>query len=296
MQHIVDTHLHIWDLEKFSLPWLDGVPALAHTVTEADYLAECGEGPGWKLDAAIYVEVDVAADQKLAEVAYVSARCALRESPILAAIASLDLGDRESAAMLAEMAANPAIRGIRHVLHVPESPKGACLAPAFVANVQRMGELGLLFEACLRCEELDDLVELAKLCPDTTIILDHMGIVDAPVIAKADPDQKERLYRDRWLANIAALGHLPNVACKISGIDAPRQGAMASLRPALEACFSAFGEDRILFATNYPVSQLGLGAREWIAILLGIVTGKSETFRNKLFCENALKYYRISNH
>ncbi|WP_319519369.1 amidohydrolase family protein [uncultured Martelella sp.] len=295
MQTIVDAHLHIWDLEAFSLPWLDDVPAARHTVSEDDYRTDCVTGPDWQIRKSVYIEVDVATDQKQQEIDHITAICADPGSMIAAAVVSADLSRRDGDAWLEQLTRNPAIRGIRHVLHVPASPRGACLEPAFVQNVRKLGASGLHFEACLRCEELSDLVRLAELCPQTPIMLNHMGIVDAARIAGAAAGSDEdRRYRDLWLENIARLGQLSNVSCKISGLAAGADEVEAVIAPVLDHCFGSFGDKRIVFATNYPVSETMIPARRWIESVLKHTAAQSETFRDRLFFENACRFYRIS--
>src|SRR5262249_32241713 len=89
---IVDTHQHLWDLKKLTLPWLKDVPALAKNHLMEDYvkvndeLAK-GKNPA-KIVKTVYMEVDVAPDQQQAEVDYVTAICKGGETPMVAAVVS----------------------------------------------------------------------------------------------------------------------------------------------------------------------------------------------------------------
>lgn len=293
MRHITDVHVHVWDLSRFSLPWLDDVPALKKSISEDDYMRDMGQGPGWRIEKAVYVEVDVAPEQREQEAEYIARVCREQESAFEAAVISADLALPEAARRLGAYRDHPCIRGVRHVLHVDSSPKGACLDTTFVRNVRILGEQGMLFEGCLRTSELSDLVQLAKQCPDTPVVLDHMGNVDPVSIAAKNPTPEQAAYADQWKRDIEALGALPNVSCKISGLNVFGDWSCETLAPALEHCFDVFGEDRIMFASNYPVCQLSLGARPWVEALLSITAARSESFQAKLFSGNAARIYQL---
>ena len=80
MLPLIDTHQHLWELGKLRLPWLDGVEALRRDYTMADYLQATS---GQAVAKTIYMEVDVAVEQKDREVELVSAVCADTASPMV---------------------------------------------------------------------------------------------------------------------------------------------------------------------------------------------------------------------
>src|SRR5687767_12176178 len=83
---LVDTHQHLWDLAKFTLPWLKENPKLAKSFVTKDYL-EAAEGLG--VAKAVYMEVDVDPKQQLAEAAYVTDVCKEPKNLTVAAVISL---------------------------------------------------------------------------------------------------------------------------------------------------------------------------------------------------------------
>lgn len=293
MRRIIDTHLHLWDLSRFSLPWLAEVEALDRNFDQADFRRDAAKGTAWEIDRAVYVEVDVAPNQRGQEAEYITELCADENSLVDAAVISVDLSSPDAKDTLHKYEGHPSIRGIRHVLHVASSPQGACLENAFVANVRLLGELGLLFEGCLRTPELADFMELARKCPYTQMVLDHMGNVDPAIIATKHPNEKQTAYADQWKRDISDMSELDNVCTKISGLNAYGNWNSHTLAPSLDYCFEAFGEDRIMFASNYPVCQLSLGGRPWIKALLDVSAKRTETFRDKLFSLNATRIYNL---
>lgn len=296
MLNIIDTHVHVWDLDRYRLPWLDGEgPVLARTHMPADYAAEVARGAehGYRVEQAVYIEVDMAPSERPREN---ELACRMVDDPgclFAGACISGDLTSAGFAAYIKPWAQKPQIKGVRQVLHVPSAAPGTCLAPQFLANVRHLGELGLVFEGCVRCPELADLVTVARECPQTTIVLDHMGIVDADVAAKTHPTPEEAAYRETWVKNMRALGSLPNVVCKVSGLNPAGAWDVMSLRRAVDVALDAFDADKLVFASNYPVLHVAMDADEWICAMMQITADLPAADRAALFAENARRVYSL---
>jgi len=211
MLPIVDTHQHLWDLEKFDLPWLEGVPQLKQSYVTADYLAAT---QGANVVKAVYMEVDVTPEQRVAEAEYITVLCEQDDNPTCGAVISGSPGVADFAAYISQFEGNPYIKGVRQVLHVPECGPGYCLEEPFLTGVQLLGELGLSFDICIRPAELGNAVDLAQRCPATTLILDHCGNADPAIVADnsvADEDNPFAHTRQQWMDDITALAACPNV-------------------------------------------------------------------------------------
>jgi len=266
MLPIVDTHQHLWDLEKFNLPWLEGAPSLNHSHITADYLAAT---QGSNVIKAVYMEVDVIPERRVAEAEYVTALCEQEDNPTCGAVISGSPGQADFEEYINQFRGNSYIKGIRQVLHTPKCPQGYCLDDAFVASVQLLGELGLSFDICIRPGELADGVTLAQLCPDTTLILDHCGNADPNIVA--------------------------NDIHKISGIVARTQAGWQpqDLAPTIDYCLDSFGPDRVVFGGDWPVCTLGASYIEWSSALRTIIVTRSEMDQRKLLHDNAVRIYRL---
>lgn len=279
---IVDTHQHLWDLKRLTLPWLPTTGPLAGDHTMADYL-RATEGLG--IERTVYMEVDVAPDQHRDEAAYALSLCGKRGSPMVGAViggrpASPDFGQ-----YMAAFRGNPRVKGLRQVLHAPTTPQGYCLQPEFVKGIRLLGEMGLVFDVCLPAAYLDDADRLAELCPDTRLVLDHCG----------NPNVQAGI-QDSWKRSMDRLARRPNMTCKISGIVASaKRGAWSAetLAPFVEHCRSAFGPDRIVFGTDWPVCTLVASPREWIEALRQIIAPWPTADRRKLLRDNAVRVYRL---
>ena len=153
MLPIVDTHQHMWDLAQFALPWLEGegMEPLRKNHLMSDYLA-AAEGAG--IARTVYMEVDVAAAQRIAEAEFVAGLCRADDNPMAAAVIGGSPGEEGFRAYIDRFKGNDFIKGMRLVLHVPDAEPGRCLQESFVRDVQYLGEIGMSFDLCLRPSEL----------------------------------------------------------------------------------------------------------------------------------------------
>lgn len=294
--HIIDTHVHVWDLDRYRLPWLDGEgPVLKRTWTPAQYIEASTPADGaYEVEQAVYIEVDMAHGERPRENELACSMVDDPATPFGGACISGDLTSPDFAAYIDTWAARPQIKGVRQVLHVPSAKPGTCLSPTFMENVRHLGELGLVFEGCLRCPEIGDLAAVARECPDTTIVLDHMGIVDADIMAKTSPTEDERAYQDAWRRNMRELGSLGNVVCKVSGLNPAEAWDTDSLARAVNVALDAFDADKVMFASNFPVLNVAMTFDDWARAMLSITEGFSAADHTALFSGNAQRVYRLA--
>ncbi len=293
---IVDTHQHLWDLEQFSLPWLADVEALNNNYRMDDYQRATAESGVAK---TVYMEVDVAPEQRLAEVDFVSDLCARDDNPMAGAVISGSPGDAGFADYMARFSDNAYVKGVRQVLHVPSAARGACVEPRFVEGMHLLGSMGKCFDLCMRPSELGDAVALVEQCPDTLFIVDHCGNADPQVVSgDVEPDLENPFSHDRqqWMDDMQALGAHDNVVCKLSGIvaRAPRGWTAETLAPTVEHCIASFGADGAVFGGDWPVCTLGAPLGEWVAALRQIVKGHSEEDQRRILHDNAVRLYGLA--
>jgi len=293
---IVDTHQHLWDLEQFSLPWLADVEALNDNYRMDDYQRATAESGVAK---TVYMEVDVAPEQRLAEVNFVSDLCARDDNPMAGAVISGSPGDAGFADYMARFSDNAYVKGVRQVLHVPSAARGACVEPRFVEGMHLLGSMGKCFDLCMRPSELGDAVALVEQCPDTLFIVDHCGNADPQIVSgDVEPDLENPFSHDRqqWMDDMQALGAHANVVCKLSGVvaRAPQGWTAETLAPTVEHCIASFGADGAVFGGDWPVCTLGAPLGEWVAALRQIVKGHSEEDQRRILHDNAVRLYGLA--
>ena len=297
MLPIVDTHQHLWDLRRFSLPWLDGegTGPLRGNHLLGDYLA-ASEGTG--IDRTLYMEVDLDPDQRPEEAEFAIGMCESPDNPVAGAVISGSPGEEGFRDYVDRFRDNRFVKGVRQVLHVPNAEPGRCLREEFVRDVRYLGEAGMSFDLCLRPAELGDAVQFVDQCPETRFILDHCGNADPGIVnGAAGHDQANPFShtREQWLSDIGALGEREHVGCKISGIvaRAPAGWNAATLAPTVDHCLDSFGPERVVFGGDWPVCNLGADLGSWTAALREIVSGRPREEQARLFAGNAARIYGL---
>lgn len=272
---ILDTHLHLVYQDRFSYPWLEGVPKLNRQWTVESYFAEA-EALG--VGRAIHMEVDVAEGDMLAETEFV-----LDVHPkVVAAIAN---GRPESAdfpAYLDRLSALGNVKGVRRLLQ--NRPPELSQTPLFVENVRRLPAHDLNFDICVKSHELEIAKRLIAACPDVQFVLDHCG---NPKIAEGEWDS--------WAAPMAEIAAFPNVVCKISGVlaNVDDNWTVAQIRPYVEYVIERFGWNRVVWGSDHPVVTLFANLTRWVEATREIIAGASADEQAKLLHRNAERVYRI---
>jgi L-fuconolactonase len=283
MPPVIDTHQHLWDLAKLRLPWTANSPQMNRNYTMADYLAATA---GIPIVKSVYLEVDVDPAQQQAEADYVVELCRKKEGPLAAAVISGRPADEGFRKYIGPYKNHPYVRGVRQVLHGPDTPPGYCLQKPFVAGIQYLGELGLSFDICVRAAELPDAARLIDACPGTQFILDHCG--NANVQA---PDHTA------WQRDMADVAKRKNVVVKISGIIAsakPGEWKVEQLAPIVNHTLDVFGPDRVMYGGDWPVCTLVASYKQWFDALNQIVGNRPQAEQRTLFHDNAVKHYRLA--
>jgi predicted TIM-barrel fold metal-dependent hydrolase len=272
---IVDTHLHLIYLDKFSYPWLGSVPPLHRQWDVETYFAEAA---GLGIEAALHMEVDVLERQAEDETRFVLGI----EPRVIGAIAQARPEHIDFPKHIERLAAMDGVRGIRRLLQ--SDPDELSEDEFFRENVRRLAGHGLTFDLCVQSKQLPVARALAAACPDVQFVLDHCG---NPLIAGGDIAD--------WHRDLAALAELPNVAGKVSGIvnHAPKGWTAETLRPAVEHVIESFGWDRVVWGSDRPVLTLNGTLTQWVEATKAIVAGASVDEQEKLFSWNAERIYGV---
>lgn len=166
-------------------------------------------------------------------------------------------------------------RGIRHLVTwdadqtlvnpLSAAPRGLLLDPEYRAGVAQLAPLGLSYDAWLFFPQLPELFDLAKAFPDTPFIINHCGGV---VRIASYANQRAEVF-DAWSRSMRSLAGLPNVYVKLGGLGMringfafekgerpPSSDELAhAWKPWMHTCIEAFGADRCMFESNFPVDK-----------------------------------------
>jgi len=279
---IIDTHLHIWDPDAISYPWLKDVPQLNRAHLPGDY-RETSEG--FPIEKMIFVQCEADFAQFNEEVDWVT-RQAAGEPRIKGIVAWAPLEKGEGAHDdLAALNENRLMRGIRRIIQFEEDTS-FCLQPDFIRGVQLLSEFDLHFEICIKGDEqFKNTLELVSKCPDVRFILDHIG----------KPFIKEKIM-EPWAGYMRELADMPHIWCKMSGLvnEADWESwTPDDIRPYIDKVIETFGFDRTMFGGDWPVCTLASNYSTWADTLFDAVSSVSAEEKAKLFHDNAMEFYRV---
>ncbi len=278
---IVDSHVHFWNPQNLRYAWLDDLPELNRAfLPETFSQASAGED----VAKMVFVECGRESTESLLEADWVSGLA--KTEPRLCAIvahASLECG-LAARAELELLVERPLVKGVRRLLQ-SEPEADFCLRGDFLAGVKLLAEFRYTFDLCIRHDQLRSVAELVRRVPEVNFVLDHFG---KPPVRDGNIEP--------WATDLKALGNLPNVSCKISGLTTEADWetwSAAELQPYFDTALEAFGFDRILFGGDWPVCTLATDYQRWIETVAGFVAEASPAERDKLFRSNAERIYRI---
>jgi L-fuconolactonase len=287
---IIDTHLHVWDLKRFRLPWLDRAgERLNRSYVPEDY-AKATEG--LRVRRAVYVEVAVVPEQREAEADYVVELCRSKTGLMAAAVIGGNPADESFRPYVTRFKGSPVVKGVRGAF-----PRGAAENRQFLTGVRLLGELGMTFGLLLGSDSLAEAAKVVEACPGTRFVLDHCGNPDVKWYAPSKANDAEaHARRGRWEEGVARLAERPNVVCKISGVaESGEDGKVTSgiVAPVVNHCLDRFGDDRVIFASNWPVCLKTITPADGARVLRGVVQARGAGLARKLFHDNAARLYGL---
>jgi L-fuconolactonase len=283
---LVDAHHHLWDLDRRPQPWLDD-PALAsinRTFTPDDLRATATRPVA---DRHLHRTVVV---QCVPDVHETEDLLALTErEPLIAAVVGwADLTSPAIGDVLDRLRAGPGgdrLRSLRHLVQGETDP-GWLQRPDVERGLAAVDARGLSYDVLVRSHQLDQATALAERFPDLPQVLDHAG---KPDIARGELAD--------WRRDVQRLAAHPQVVCKLSGLITEADHATwttADIRPVWDVLFSAFGPDRLMFGSDWPVANLAGGWNRWAATVDELLDGCSESEVDALLAGTATAFYRLT--
>jgi L-fuconolactonase len=278
---VVDAHHHVWDLSVRDQEWLSG--------------------PGTAVIRRSFGIEDLAPRARAAGVhatVLVQTVCATQETPELLALAAAgglvagvvgwtDLtapGVADALAALRELQGGQRLVGIRHQVQSEPDPRWL-LRPDVLRGLAALADAGLAHDLVVLPHQLPAAAEAAARLPGLTFVLDHLG---KPPVASG------RL--EPWRSALRSLAALPNTVCKLSGLvtEADRSSwTVDDLRPYADTVLDAFGPDRLMFGSDWPVCLLAAGYGEVLDTARALTGHLGEAERRAVFGGTAARVYGL---
>jgi len=277
---IIDAHHHVWDLDVRDQDWISGpeMAAIRRSFT-VDDLRPAAQTAG--VTATIVVQtVTVAAEtpELLA--------LAVGDPLVAGVVGWTDLTSEGIGDQLDRLQSGHGGRflvGIRHQVQSEPDPDWL-RRPDVIRGLRAVAAAGLCYDLVVRPHQIAAATYAAAAVPGLTFVLDHAG---KPPIASGDVEA--------WAAEIRALAAQPNTVCKLSGLvtEALPGAPPAAFAPYAEAVLIAFGPDRIMFGSDWPVCLLASDYAGVVALARWLTGDLSDAERTAVFALTAARVYRI---
>jgi L-fuconolactonase len=275
---VIDAHLHLWDLQRSAYSWITPEHGPLHTTIDADR-AE-GELRAVGVDQAVLVQ----AEDSVTDTEYLLAVAAEREW-VAGVVGWVQLDDPDTAAaQLDRLGADPALCGVRHLVH--DDPRDDFLAlPAVRTSLGLLAERGLPFDVPDAWpRHLGSTAELAAALPELTVVLDHLG---------KPPHGRDDF--PAWREAFAAVAARPNTVAKVSGLQVRGEPfTVAGIRPAWEAALELFGPDRLLWGSDWPMTLLTAGYGGTWEVMAQLVDELTPEEQHQILAGTAQRVYRLA--
>jgi L-fuconolactonase len=280
---VIDAHHHLWDPRVRDYPWMAGpeLDSVRHPYTLGDLRRETAAAG---VDHTVLVQTvsEVAETEEFLDTAAAS------DGLIAGVVGWVDLTAPDVGDAIARLRARPGgerLVALRH--QVEDEPDPDWLArPEVGHGLRAVAAAGLVYDLLVRVEQLPAARAAVQELPDMRFVLDHAA---KPAIAAGSLEP--------WAGELAATARLPNVVCKLSGLvtearwddwDADR------IRPYGQRVLDAFGPDRVLFGSDWPVCELAASYQQVRELAGALLEGLDPAGREAVLCGTASRTYGLA--
>ena len=271
----IDAHVHFWNYDPVRDSWMEGMDIL-HKNYLPEILLPTLTSAG--MDGCIAVQ----AEQSETETLFLKSLS--DANPFIKAIVGwVDLVNENVEERLEHFSQFPIIKGFRHIAQA--EPEGFLLQENFNRGIKALAKNNYTYDVLVYHHQLNEVLKLIQKFPEQRFVVDHC----------AKPDIKNRNI-DSWTKQMQEIALLPNVYCKVSGLLTETNWKLwkpEDFYPYLDVVFNAFGTDRLLFGSDWPVMLLSGEYMEWSALLSNYMNDFSAEEKDAVFGLNAVKFYNL---
>jgi L-fuconolactonase len=274
----IDAHQHFWRYDPGEYGWIDERMSPLRRDFLPPELKRSMDGVGFGGCVAVQ------ARQSLEETRWLLA-LAEDHSFILGVIGWVDLQSPAVRADLEDLARYPKLVGVRHLVQ-DEPDDRFLLRPEFGRGIALLDAFGLSYDILIYPRHLPVACEFARRFPTIRFVLDHA----------AKPEIRRGEIR-AWARDLRALAALPNVVCKLSGLvtEADWKGwAPGDLEPYLETAFEAFGPQRLLIGSDWPVCTLAADYARTLGVVVDFLASRPRGDSEAVLGLNAQRFWCLT--
>ena len=274
----LDAHQHFWIYDPAEYAWIsDAMPALKHHRLPADLkplLDEAG------FDGCIAVQ----ARQSLQETSFLL-DLAHQHQFVLGVVGWVDLFSPALERTLESFTADPKLVGLRHIVQ-DEPDDRFLLREDFRRGIAALARFDLAYDVLIYPRQLPAAIEFVAQFPQQRFVLDHIA---KPLIGEG--------VMEPWRTEIRELARNPNLYCKLSGMVTEarwQQWRPENFRPYLDVVFEAFGPERLMLGSDWPVCTLAGEYEDTIRIVTDFISCLSAAEQDAILGGNCERFYRLS--
>ncbi len=271
----IDAHQHFWQYNPARDGWItDEMAVLKKDFLPVQLMPELAAN---NMQGCIAVQ----ADQSETETNFLL-ELAGRYNVIHGVVGWVDLCADNVSERLEFFSQYPKLCGFRHIVQA-EADDRFMLRPAFLRGIKLLEKFGLTYDILIYARQLPAAIELVLQCPNQFFVIDHI----------AKPSIQDKTLHP-WSRDLRALAQNPNVYCKISGLVTEadwKQWTAGDFRPYLDAVFEAFGADRLMFGSDWPVCLLAAEYQQVLELVASYMRNMPLRDIEKVFGSNAAHFY-----
>ena len=273
----IDSHQHFWRYNPVRDAWItDEMAVLKHDFLLEQFARECAANG---IDASVAVQ----ADQSENETNFLL-ELANRNDRIAGVVGWVDLLSPRVVERLEHLSHFEKLRGFRHVAQA-EKDERFLAREDFVKGVAQLRQFGFTYDILVYPKQLPAAIELVSRVPEQRFVVDHL----------AKPQIKTK-KTEPWAAQMKEIAQNKNVFCKVSGMVTEadwHNRKPEDFKPYLDVVFEAFGAERLMFGSDWPVCLVAASYRQVKQLIEDYVKGYSQADKDKIFGGNAEKFYRL---
>jgi L-fuconolactonase len=275
--HRIDAHHHLWHYDPAEYGWInEKMSVLRRNFLPADLQPLLDR-------AGVAGAIAVQARQTLEETLWLL-QLANEASWMKGVVGWASIAAPEFHELLADLKRHKKLRGLRHVIQ-DEPDDQFILSAVFNRGIRALQDTGLVYDILIHARHLPQAARFVDMHPDQQFVLDHCA---KPPILSGELEP--------WATDLRELAKRPHVCCKLSGLVTEadwQQWTPANLEPYWRVVLEAFGPDRLLFGSDWPVALLATSYQRWIDVVTEWVAPLSASEQHAIWSGNASRVYSL---
>lgn len=273
----IDSHHHLWRYTPDDYGWIsDDMAALRRDFLVDNLRTEMASA---HVDGTVAVQ----ARQTIEETRWLLELAEEDRSPILGVVGWLPIADPDFPQLFEQFTQHDRLRGLRHIVQAEQL--GFLDEKRFNTGITALQNTGLVYDILIYARQLQEAIRFVDRHPAQSFVLDHV----------AKPDIRNNGF-DAWTSSVVELAQRPHVICKLSGMVTETDWNYWSsdeLLPYFEVALEAFGPQRLMIGTDWPVLTVGCTYSQWWHTVEQWISYLTLHERNMILGETAARVYQL---